>query len=227
MSHPAINLSAIITLPSDILLLNCNRLTAPTTMPWQRFMLDWLFMEQFISLMNRLQAKDSGVKRGTLTPGENIILSVVVEPRFPSTNQQFTLSAAIAACMPSIFSANYSSDEWKIKWPNDLYWRDRKAGGILIESVCKGNDWLFAIVGIGININQIQFPDHIKNAVSLKQITGKTMNAVELAKHLCTCIEKRYSELKKSGADQLISHYNRSFIQTKRISTIEKSQYYF
>ena len=76
----------------------------------------------------------------------------------------------------------YAIDETSIKWPNDIYWRDRKAGGILIENILQGKKWKFAIVGIGININQTLFPASLPNPVSLKQITGKTFNVVELGK---------------------------------------------
>ncbi|MBC7850562.1 MAG: biotin--[acetyl-CoA-carboxylase] ligase, partial [Chitinophagaceae bacterium] len=86
-------------------------------------------------------------------------------------------------------------DMTRIKWPNDLYWQDRKAGGILIESISgsAGPDksLLFA-VGIGININQTIFDPKVRNPVSLKQITGKTYDIVELGKTLCKHLEKWY-----------------------------------
>lgn len=67
------------------------------------------------------------------TTGENIMMSVVLHPHPLKINQQFLLSAAIALGCYDFFK-NYAGDETRIKWPNDLYWRDRKAGGILIES---------------------------------------------------------------------------------------------
>ena len=113
-------------------------------------------------------------KQWVTQPGENIILSTVVEP-FLLIQQQFALSAAIALACHRFFS-KYAGEETKLKWPNDLYWRDRKAGGILVENVLKGQDWKFAIAGMGININQTSFPDHLTYPVSLKQITGKTFD---------------------------------------------------
>ena len=77
-----------------------------------------------------------------------------------------------------------------IKWPNDIYWRDRKAGGILIENVIKGNEWKYAVAGIGLNINQTDFGELNNRAVSLKQITGKSYDPLHLAKELCTCINE-------------------------------------
>ncbi|MBS1598182.1 MAG: biotin--[acetyl-CoA-carboxylase] ligase [Bacteroidetes bacterium] len=165
-------------------------------------------------------------KTWTTTSGENIIMSIITEPRFLLPMQQFFLSATIAiSCYD--FLTNFFPDEWKIKWPNDLYWRDRKAGGILIESICKGNEWLFAIVGIGININQVQFPDEIKNPVSLKQITGKTMKVEELAKKLCDFIDKRYNELRTSGGDQLLAEYNRFLYKRNETVRLKKGNIIF
>src|SRR6186713_2645315 len=81
-------------------------------------------------------------------PGENIILSTVVEP-FLLIQQQFALSAAIALACHRFFS-KFAGEETKIKWPNDLYWRDRKAGGILVENVIGSLDPIAIELGIGI-----------------------------------------------------------------------------
>jgi BirA family biotin operon repressor/biotin-[acetyl-CoA-carboxylase] ligase len=88
-------------------------------------------------------------------PGQNIALSLVLEPKhhFPSL---FLLSMAMAVGTVRFFR-KYVPDDVSIKWPNDVYWRDRKAGGILIENVWQGGVWKFAVVGIGININQTRF----------------------------------------------------------------------
>ena len=64
----------------------------------------------------------------------NIILSIVIKPQPLLLTQQFMLSACVAVSIHDFFS-KYAGDSTKIKWPNDLYWQDRKAGGVLIESV--------------------------------------------------------------------------------------------
>ena len=145
-------------------------------------------------------------KQWVTQPSENIILSAIVEP-FLLIQQQFALSAAIALACHRFFS-KYAGEETKIKWPNDLYWRDRKAGGILVENVLKGQDWKFAIAGMGININQTSFPDHLMNPVSLKQITGKAFDPVSLAKELCLEIEKVLIEMKNDGTEKIFQQYN-------------------
>ena len=142
------------------------------------------------------------------TPGENIILSTVLQPVFLPITRQFPLSAAVALACYDLFSRYAGEKETTIKWPNDLYWRDRKAGGILIENSFKGDQWLFAIAGTGININQVLFPETARNPVSLKQITGHSFDVVELARELGSCLDRRYSELEAGGAVRLIEEYN-------------------
>ena len=144
--------------------------------------------------------------------GSNILLSVTLDTAFLSIHQQFLLSVASALAAHDLF-AKYAGDETKIKWPNDIYWRDRKAGGILIESSVKTNKsgkavWKWAVMGLGININQTKFPKNLANPVSLKQITGKNFDTVLLAKELCVCLQKRFAQLKKGATKKQLEEYN-------------------
>lgn len=140
-------------------------------------------------------------------PGKNIAMSLVLQPDFLDARQQFYLSVAIALACFEFFSG-YAGEETKIKWPNDLFWRDRKAGGVLIENVFHGKKWKWAIVGIGININQVSFDKAIKNPVSLKQITGKEFDTVALAKELYTLLMKKIQELSTRSFDKILEDYN-------------------
>lgn len=141
-------------------------------------------------------------------PGENIVLSAVIEPvALPSTGG-FALSVAVALACHDLFSHYAGSEATSIKWPNDLYWNDRKAGGILIENHFKGERWLFAIAGMGININQVEFPPTARNPVSLRQITGKTFNSLQLARELGVFLDKRYAELVAGEAARQLRQYN-------------------
>ncbi len=146
-------------------------------------------------------------------PGDNIIMSAVLEPAKESGSglsmtRQFPLSCCVALACHDFFSHYALPGETSVKWPNDLYWRDRKAGGILIENICRGADWLFSVVGIGININQVEFEGSLKNPVSLKQVTGKTFDAVLLARELCACLDRRYGELVSGETSRQWEEYN-------------------
>ncbi|RYY18652.1 MAG: biotin--[acetyl-CoA-carboxylase] ligase [Chitinophagaceae bacterium] len=144
-------------------------------------------------------------------PGENIMMSLNLSPRAVRIDQAFLLSAAVAlGCYD--FYKSIAGDETAIKWPNDIYWRDRKAGGILIENQlgAPDNSWNCSIAGIGLNVNQTVFEQQQAKAVSLKQITGKAFDVFTLAKELCVYISKRMELLYTSRFKQLIDDYNQA-----------------
>ncbi|HVI43581.1 MAG TPA: biotin--[acetyl-CoA-carboxylase] ligase [Chitinophaga sp.] len=155
---------------------------------------------------NQTAGKGTRGKQWLADPGDIIALTIALQPAMLPLSRQFMLSAAIALGVSDFF-ASHAGDETIIKWPNDIYWRDRKAGGILIENVLRGSIWHYAIIGIGLNINQARFPDHLPNPVSLKQITGKAWDATELAKELCGFLGKRFRQLQPSGFPSLLNEY--------------------
>ncbi len=113
----------------------------------------------FLRTVSNGRAKGSAAGPGPVSPGENIILSAVLEPVALSPSRRPSdLSACVALACYDLFSRYTREEDITIKWPNDLYWNDRKAGGILIENSFHGERWTIAIVGIGININQVVFP---------------------------------------------------------------------
>lgn len=155
----------------------------------------------------QFRGKGQRNKEWYTTAAENIILSVVLNTSSLQVSHPCSLSFAMALAVYDFFKS-YAVTNVSIKWPNDLYWRDRKAGGILIENIFRGKSWQWAIAGIGININQTKFHPSVVNAVSLKQITGKTYQSVALAKELCEQLERRYNQLLNSEAELLHSEYN-------------------
>lgn len=160
-------------------------------------------------------------------PGENIILSALLQPVSLLITQQFSLSVCVALACHDLFSLYSGKEETTIKWPNDLYWRDRKAGGILIENSFKGADWVFAVVGIGLNINQVQFPETLRNPVSLKQITGRSFNAVSLGRDLGACLDRRYEQLLVGGAGLQLNQYNTCLYKSGQAIRLKKENAVF
>jgi BirA family transcriptional regulator, biotin operon repressor / biotin---[acetyl-CoA-carboxylase] ligase len=127
-------------------------------------------------------------------PGSNLILSVIVDASPIRHLHPFALSVATALAAFDLFSHHAVSDT-SIKWPNDIYWRDRKAGGILIENVYRGKEWQWSVLGVGVNVNQTAFPDLLRPPVSLKQITGSSFDTIALARELCVHLESRWQAL--------------------------------
>ena len=163
--------------------------------------------------------------------GMNIIISIVLKPDFLQAMQQFQLSACVAVATHQ-FLNKYGGNSIKIKWPNDIYWRDSKLGGILIENIIRsrepgGGTWDWAVVGIGININQDRFGDDLKNPVSLKQVTGESFDQIDLAKKLCASIDHFYKKLMNKEADAILEMYNRLLYKKNEMVKLKKGNRIF
>lgn len=161
-------------------------------------------------------------KRWTSNPGENITLSIVLEPWGYNLSTSFLLSATIALGCYHFFK-NYAGDDCRIKWPNDIYWNDRKAGGILIENLIREGLWKVAVIGIGMNINQTSF-DLDTRPVSLKQITGKNYPTIDLAMDLCKYLNFHYHRLQQSG---VMKEYNDALYKRGEIVRLKKDNAVF
>jgi BirA family biotin operon repressor/biotin-[acetyl-CoA-carboxylase] ligase len=79
------------------------------------------------------------------------------------------------------------------------------------------------VVGIGINVNQVQFDPALPNPVSLKQITGRNFDVVELGKELCECLEKRYQELPGG----VLENYQKVLYKLNQPVTLKKGNMIF
>ena len=133
--------------------------------------------------------------------GKNLTASILLCPSFLQPSQQFTINIAICLGIQQALSAILTEQVF-IKWPNDMYVGNKKLGGILIENILQGNNWKYAIVGIGINVNQSTFPEVAKNAVSLLKLLHETYSIEKLLTEICNCIGYHYSQLIQGKQDQ-------------------------
>jgi BirA family biotin operon repressor/biotin-[acetyl-CoA-carboxylase] ligase len=98
-------------------------------------------------------------------------------------------------------------DDVTVKWPNDLYVSGKKIGGILIETGILGSRIEHAVLGIGINVNQLKFPDDLPNPVSIKQITGVRYNLVEMEDLFIQTFINSYAYIEASCFDRINDLY--------------------
>ncbi|MFT3826750.1 MAG: biotin--[acetyl-CoA-carboxylase] ligase [Chitinophagaceae bacterium] len=178
----------------------------------------WLAMEQ-------TAGKGQRGRSWVTSFGENILFSVVLAPPAQAIGHPFLLSATVALACYDFFNI-YAGDETRIKWPNDLYWRDRKAAGILIENTYRGKEWLFAIAGMGININQVRF-EGSRNPVSLRQITGKEFDVTTLVKELCLTLENRYRQLQSDTSGSILADYHKVLYKMGETVKLKKANSIF
>lgn len=125
--------------------------------------------------------------------GKNILFSMLLFPSSIEANQQFVLSKMVSLAVAGVLKEEI--DDVFIKWPNDIYWRNKKIAGILIENDLCGSNIQYCVIGIGLNVNQESFVSNAPNPVSLMQITGKTYDREELLKRIVKRIYVLYIKL--------------------------------
>ena len=104
--------------------------------------------------------------------GSNLLFSTLLRYSIPA-QQQFRLTEIVSVAMVDMLSRYLPVEKVHIKWPNDIYYEDKKLSGILVENTLAGTDIAYSIVGIGLNVNQLVFNSKAPNPISMKQITGK------------------------------------------------------
>lgn len=147
--------------------------------------------------------------------GQNLMFSFVLYPAFLKARKQFLLSQIISLAIKEELDTHVS--DVSIKWPNDIYWKEKKICGMLIENDLMGRNISQSIAGIGININQEMFHCSAPNPVSLRQITGKKYDLFEILKNIMLRIQSYYSLLKKGDTTSIACQYEKSLFRREGI----------
>ena len=146
-------------------------------------------------------------QRGNLwesKPKKNLTFSVLLKPGFLPLDRQFFLNIFTSLAVIDTFRP-FVVTGLKIKWPNDIYYQNMKLGGILIENLVKGAQLHASVIGIGLNINQVDF--HHDNAVSLAGICERFFDLQTVLNKLVVNMEKRYFQLKAEKFQMLRNEY--------------------
>ena len=132
--------------------------------------------------------------------GKNLTFSLAVDMSFLPAERQFLLSEAVPLGIVEVLDTVLPADKISIKWPNDLVYENRKLAGILINSTIKANMMDVSIIGIGLNVNQMQFQDWPTHPISLKMITGQTYDLQPLMEQIADRILIKVEQLKSDPA---------------------------
>ncbi|WP_075590322.1 biotin--[acetyl-CoA-carboxylase] ligase [Labilibacter marinus] len=130
--------------------------------------------------------------------GKNLTFSLYIKPNYVEIQDQFIISKAVALGIISVF--NSYKEGFKIKWPNDIYYHNKKVGGILIENALCQSEISESVIGIGLNINQTNFISDAPNPISIKSILNKTMNLDEILVRILASIIEQIEKI-KAGKD--------------------------
>ncbi len=160
-----------------------------TNLYLKRLIENGLKIEEGTVVITNYQTKGRGQMGNSwfADPNYNLLFSVLIQPVMVKPMNQFVISRMISVAIQKTLSQYVSGI--KIKWPNDIYYGNKKVGGILIENILQGHQIVNSIVGVGLNINQPVFPDYLPNPISLRQICGKEL---EVEKLLCQILDRLF-----------------------------------
>ena len=112
--------------------------------------------------------------------GKNLLFSIALDMSFLKAENQFLLTQMASVAMINVLKKYLPEESLFIKWPNDIYFNDKKIAGILIKNEIKGMMMGTSIIGIGLNVNQTSFDKNLPNPISMKMITEKDFDLDEL-----------------------------------------------
>lgn len=161
-------------------------------------------------------------QRGNIWMSEkskNLTFSFIIFPKFLTTENQFYISKYVSLSVISFL--NEIAPGFNIKWPNDIYFCNKKIGGILIENSLSGKHLKSSIIGVGININQTEFNKNLPNPTSLKLITKKEFDNDYLIKSLIQNLKKDYSVLKNLNFNKIDKNYHSNLLYFNEFSTFK------
>jgi BirA family transcriptional regulator, biotin operon repressor / biotin---[acetyl-CoA-carboxylase] ligase len=143
--------------------------------------------------------------------GKNLTFSLVLHPSFLTADKQFYLSKIASLAVFGMLTEflDISLYDIKIKWPNDILVNNKKIAGVLIENILRTNYLQSSVIGVGININQLNFAGITKQATSLAALLNKEFAVKELLHLFCKHFEALYLTLKQGNFTKISEAYIR------------------
>ena len=154
--------------------------------------------------------------------GKNLTFSLLCHPVFLKASEQYLMSQIIALSVQEVLST--FTDGVTIKWPNDIYWNDKKISGTLIECDLKGKSICNCIVGTGLNVNQTCFVSDAPNPVSLQMITGQEHDLCLLLKEVTKRFLYYYDCAAQGGGEAIRQRYKQCLYRRRGVYAYEDAE---
>ncbi len=151
---------------------------------------------------------------------KNLLLSLLIEEKIP-VEKSFYLSKITALAIYRLLKDEI--ENLYVKWTNDVYYGDKKIAGILIENSMKGENIIRSIIGVGVNLNETDFPSKLPNPISLKQITGKTYGVEDFGIKFYDEFRNLFSKFQQGFYQILDNDYNRALYKKGKWIKIRKN----
>jgi len=150
--------------------------------------------------------KGQGTNTWESEKGKNLLFSILVHPTTLPIERQYILSEAAALSYKEVLDTY--TEGISVKWPNDIYWQDRKVSGTLIETSLSKGVFKDFIIGTGINVNQKEFRSDAPNPVSLCQITGREIPLEEVLDRVVEKFEEYYQMVIEDAYETISKRYH-------------------
>ena len=167
------------------------------------------------------RGKGIGTNSWESEPGSNLLLSMILYPTFLPAHQQFMLNKVLSLAVHQCVASQLPDNETRIKWPNDVYVGKKKIAGILTRNTITGSSLDVTIAGVGLNVNQTNFPVEIPNPVSLKITNGKDQDLELVRQSLINAIEHFYNLLYEGHFEAIDEQYLRVLLNYQESATYQ------
>ena len=140
-----------------------------------------------VAAVNQTAGRGQRGNRWLSAPGDNLTFSLLLKPSGLPAREVMAVT-----CLATLAVRDILREEGVpavVKWPNDIYVGRKKICGMLVENGLDGADIAWSVVGIGINLNQTEFPGEVMNATSLRRLTGQTYDPALVLEKVCHGLE--------------------------------------
>ncbi|MBK9291241.1 MAG: biotin--[acetyl-CoA-carboxylase] ligase [Bacteroidetes bacterium] len=142
-------------------------------------------------------------------PGQNLLMSFCWCPRHLAASRQFEITMAVSLAIAGLMDA-FAIPSVSIKWPNDIWSGNSKLAGVLISNTVSGALITHSIISIGLNVNQLDFPEELPNPVSMRMLSGRIYDRHGLLAELMDYMKKEIGRIEQGDAKLLrINYLNR------------------
>lgn len=152
--------------------------------------------------------------------GKNLLVSYAFYPTFVVPRNLFLLNKTYALGVYDFIFSLIGKDV-RIKWPNDIYWKNKKMGGILVENTITTALVTNSILGIGLNVNQMDFPATLPNPVSIAQVLPGLYPLDSIFNGLSNSIENRFLQLRRGEKLMIDEDYKKALFRCDEWSFYE------
>lgn len=173
-------------------------------------------------------AKDQTKGRGQVgskwhsTKGESLNFSILRRFQQLPIAHQFIVNCAVSLGIKKALEQNGIGDV-KIKWPNDILADDKKLCGILIENQLQAGTIVSSIIGVGINVNNRNFPN-LPQASSMFLIKKEMFDLDRVLKVVSGSISSELERVENQDFEDLKTEYEQHLFRKDIISVFENSK---